>query len=154
MPSLCESARGSIPGASTPDWAEKLGSRDQRPPNRPPKTLGPDRLIAEYSHEFRDPGLYSEDDAAISAKVRTWALEHGDDPDLRIALCGYSGEHEMPGWTEYAWKGARGYASEDNNNRERERIWFSPHCLQFEEQRSLFSNLATADQMAATLEAS
>jgi hypothetical protein len=82
-----------------------------------------------YGHEYRDPYLYAEDDPAISAQVREWCLEHGDDPELRIALCGYDGEHEMPGtWTEVAWKAARGYAGEDNDNRERERIWLSPHC--------------------------
>jgi hypothetical protein len=96
-------------------------------------------LDPPYAHEFRDPYLYSEDDAAISAQVREWALEHGDDPDLRIALCGYEGEHEMPkSWTVHAWKAARGYAAEGNNNRERERIWFSPHCLPIEQQRGLF----------------
>ncbi len=97
-------------------------------------------LDPPYAHEFRDPYLYSEDDASVSAKVREWALEHGDDPDLRIALCGYSGEHDMPGnWTEHAWKGARGYAAEGNNNRELERIWFSPHCLPLESrQLSMF----------------
>lgn len=101
-------------------------------------------LDPPYSHEFRDPYLYSEDDASISAKVREWALERGDDPDLRIALCGYSGEHEMPPtWTEHAWKASRGYAGEGNDNRERERIWFSPHCLPIETQRSLFSEVAT-----------
>lgn len=96
-------------------------------------------LDPPYSHEFRDAYLYSEDDASISAQVREWALEHGDDPDLRIALCGYEGEHEMPtSWTVHAWKGARGYAGADNENRDRERIWFSPHCLPIERQRSLF----------------
>jgi hypothetical protein len=90
-------------------------------------------LDPPYAHEFRDPYLYSEDDPAVSALVREWALEHGNDPELRIALCGYAGEHEMPAtWTEHAWKGARGYASEDNSNRELERIWFSPHCLPLE----------------------
>jgi hypothetical protein len=102
-------------------------------------------LDPPYSHEFRDPYLYSEDDGAISALVREWALEHGDDPDLRIALCGYDGEHEMPStWTEHAWKAARGYASADNENRKRERIWFSPHCLQLEQQRSLFQEASNA----------
>ncbi len=97
-------------------------------------------LDPPYAHEFRDPYLYSEDDASVSAKVRLWAIEHGDDPDLRIALCGYSGEHDMPAsWTEHAWKGARGYAAAGNNNRELERIWFSPHCLPIEQQRSLFT---------------
>jgi hypothetical protein len=96
-------------------------------------------LDPPYSHEFRDPYLYSEDDTSVSAKVRAWALEHGDDPDLRIALCGYAGEHEMPkSWTEHAWKGARGYAAEGNSNRELERIWFSPHCLGLTAQQSLF----------------
>lgn len=94
-------------------------------------------LDPPYAFEFRDPYLYAEDDATISALVREWALEHGDDPDLRIALCGYEGEHEMPGWTCHAWKAARGYAAEGNDNRERERIWFSPHCLPVEQQLSL-----------------
>ncbi len=66
----------------------------------------------------------------MSEQVAEWAVEHGDDPDLRIALCGYAGEHDMPPtWREYSWKAARGCAAEDNDNRERERIWFSPHCL-------------------------
>lgn len=88
-------------------------------------------LDPPYSFEFRDPYLYSEDDATISAQVREWALEHGDDPDLRIALCGYEGEHDMPpSWRKVGWKAARGYAAEGNENRKLERIWFSKHCLQ------------------------
>lgn len=103
-------------------------------------------LDPPYSHEFRDPYLYSEDDAKVSDLVRAWALDHGDDPDLRIALCGYAGEHEMPAtWTEYAWKGARGYAGADNDNREKERIWFSPHCLPLEAQRGLFDVARAAE---------
>lgn len=100
-------------------------------------------LDPPYSHEIRDPYLYGEDAVGVSDKVRVWALEHGDDPDLRIALCGYAGEHEMPAnWTAHAWKGARGYAAEGNTNRELERIWFSPHCLPIEQQRSLFERTA------------
>jgi hypothetical protein len=69
------------------------------------------------------------------------AVEHGPDPDLRIALCGYEGEHEMPGWTKHAWKAARGYAGESNENRQLERIWFSPHCLPIADaQASLFGS--------------
>ncbi len=86
-------------------------------------------LDPPYDPKRRDPHLYGVDDDGVAIRARTWALEHGDDPDLRIALCGYAGEHDMPGWTEYAWKGARGYAGDANTNRERERIWFSPHCL-------------------------
>jgi hypothetical protein len=112
-------------------------------------------LDPPYSHEYRDPYLYSEDDPAISAKVREWALEHGDDPDLRIALCGYAGEHEMPKtWTEHAWKAARGYAGEGNDNRELERVWFSPHCLPIDEQRTLFSSPVRDSDRLPVLEAS
>ena len=57
-------------------------------------------------------------------------------PMLRIALCGYDGEHEMPdGWTVLEWKARGGYASvsdgesDGKENCKRERIWFSPHCL-------------------------
>lgn len=87
-------------------------------------------LDPPYAHELRAAYLYAEDDATISTRVRAWAIANGDDPDLRIALCGYEGEHEMPPtWEVHAWTAARGYAGANNDNRERERIWFSPHCL-------------------------
>jgi hypothetical protein len=76
---------------------------------------------------------YSHDED-VSAAVREWALEHGDDPKLRIALCGYEGEHEMPGWDCIAWHAGGGYgrSARGKSNRHRERIWFSPHCLRDE----------------------
>jgi hypothetical protein len=77
--------------------------------------------------------LYAHD-TDVSAAVREWALAHGDDPRFRIALCGYEGEHEMPGnWTIYRWKAQGGYAHQGEGkgkiNRERECVWFSPHCI-------------------------
>lgn len=96
-------------------------------------------LDPPYAAELRDDGIYGEDAAGLSEQVRHWAIEHGEDPDLRIALCGYAGEHDMPAsWTEYSWKAPRGYAAEGNDNREKERIWFSPHCLPLQQQGSLF----------------
>jgi len=67
----------------------------------------------------------------ISNAVREWAIANGDHPLLRIALCGYEGEHELPGWECVAWKANGGYALTDTAvaNSKRERIWFSPHCL-------------------------
>lgn len=97
-------------------------------------------LDPPYSHELRDPHLYSEDDARISEQVGEWAREHGGDPELRIALCGYEGEHDLPGWKIYKWKAARGYAGPNNDNRERETVWFSPHCLPLDEQPTLFGS--------------
>lgn len=76
----------------------------------------------------------------VSAAVREWAIANGGNPLLRIALCGYVGEHEMPGdWSCVAWKASGGYAAAAGNheNAKKERIWFSPHCLEAE-QRTLF----------------
>lgn len=66
--------------------------------------------------------------------MREWALANGDSPEFRIALCGYDTEHEMPeSWECVAWKTNGGYGSQSDKrgreNKHRERIWFSPHCL-------------------------
>jgi site-specific DNA-adenine methylase len=79
--------------------------------------------------------LYSaeEHEEPLSARVRRWALEMGERPDMRIALCGYEGEHDMPAtWECVAWRAKGGYANAgdgSNLNRHRERVWFSPACL-------------------------
>jgi DNA adenine methylase len=88
-------------------------------------------LDPPYSHDLRER-CYSEDHD-ISADVRAWALEHGDEPNFRIALCGYEDEHKlhMPSsWEMVPWKAHGGYSRSERGvaNRERERIWFSPHC--------------------------
>ena len=64
---------------------------------------------------------------------------------MRIALCGYEGEHAMPEtWECVAWKTKGGYASQstahDNPNARRERIWFSPHCEKACRQLGLFGD--------------
>ena len=95
-----------------------------------------------YDTSLRAKRIYTHDRDGLAAEVRAWALKHGDDPDLRICLAGYFDEHaaHMPAsWTVHRWKGARGYAGEDNDNREEETLWFSPHCLPLEQQRSLFA---------------
>ncbi|MFB1482246.1 DNA adenine methylase [Corallococcus sp. RDP092CA] len=80
----------------------------------------------------RDPSIYAEEDLQVAHRVREWALENGDNPRQRIALCGYEGEHSMPStWRCVSWKAPGGYAAARGNheNAQRERIWFSPHCL-------------------------
>ena len=83
----------------------------------------------------RTDRLYSKDSLSVAHAVREWAVANGCNPKLRIALCGYAGEHDMPAdWAEWAWKAMGGYGSQskahDNPNAKRERIWFSPHCLE------------------------
>ena len=91
-------------------------------------------LDPPYATAERTADLYAVD-TEVSAATRAWATERGNDKRLRIALCGYEGEHAMPdGWTAYRWKAKGGYGSQGNGlgreNARREVVWFSPHCLQ------------------------
>lgn len=126
--------------AAVHELAEQLGSRlydlvDGESERLRAATLGIDTahgmtpcgvlLDPPYAHDAREKRLYREDSAELSAVARAWAIEHGDNPALRIALCGWEGEHAMPaGWTLAAWK-----SKGSGKNRGKERIWFSPHCL-------------------------
>jgi len=82
----------------------------------------------------RTDALYSSDSLTVANEVREWAIAQGDDPRIRIALCGYEGEHTMPeSWECIEWKARGGYGSQGENqareNSAKERIWFSPHCI-------------------------
>jgi len=87
--------------------------------------------------------VYSTGDAkGLSSKVREWAVANGENPRLRIALCGYVDEMRMvkmpESWTQVEWRCQGGYNNRgDKKNRERERIWFSPHCLKVPQLRQL-----------------
>ena len=94
----------------------------------------------------RTPALYRSDCLDVAGEARRWALEHGDDPRLRIVLCGYADEHdaEVPAsWRRHRWSSSGAYlgrSEEGSGNRERrhqECLWFSPHCLE-PRQGSLF----------------
>ncbi len=75
----------------------------------------------------RERSIVSAVDDDVSTDVRAWAVASGDNPLLRIALCGYDGECPMPpGWTCLEWKAAGGYGVQgqgrgrENARRERE----------------------------------
>ena len=89
----------------------------------------------------RSANLYATDSLSVAHDVRKWAIENGNDARFRIALCGYENEHAMPDdWESVAWKAVGGYGGQGDGrgraNANRERIWFSPHCLK---PMSLFS---------------
>ena len=72
--------------------------------------------------------VYANDSKTISGDVREWCIANGDNPMLRIALCGHETEHnelEELGWNVETWDKGGGYQGADD----RERIWFSPACL-------------------------
>jgi hypothetical protein len=82
---------------------------------------------------------YAEGDRAVAHDVRAWAVTNGE--RMKIALCGYEGDHEMPAdWRVMKWKAHGGYSSADgeNQNAQRERVWLSPRCDDTTNQRSLF----------------
>jgi len=91
--------------------------------------------------------LYAKEDLSVSHNVRKWAIENGDNPLMRIALCGYAAEHEAEipeTWERFAWKTDGGYGKLGKQtdrgkvNRSREMVWFSPHCLNPTKQKNLF----------------
>lgn len=90
-------------------------------------------LDPPYGEDERTGDLYAVDSGTVAAAVRVWALEWGEDTRMRIALCGYEGEHDLPGWTAVPWKAHGGYGSQGEGrgraNAAREVVWFSPHCL-------------------------
>ncbi len=83
----------------------------------------------------RTSDLYAEDCLQVAHRAREWAVANGDNPQLRIALCGYDGEHALPDrWTCVGWYAGSGYSGQSidteniGRNGNRERVWFSPHC--------------------------
>ena len=97
-------------------------------------------LDPPYSLGIRDRSIYATDIADdkanrdVAAEAREWAIENGNDPDKRIALCGYEGEHTMPSdWHTVGWEAQGGFGnnheSRGKENKRIERIWFSPHCV-------------------------
>jgi DNA adenine methylase len=81
----------------------------------------------------RQDNLYRVDDLDVAHAVRDWCVANGDNQLLKIALCGYEGEHEMPeSWAVHSWSAGEGFgaqAEERSENGKRERIWFSPGCM-------------------------
>ena len=94
-------------------------------------------LDPPYSDEVEQTRVYATDSGTVSNDVRAWCIENGNNSLLRIALCGYEGEgHDILldyGWTAHAWKTAGGYGGGRGGvgdaNRHKERIYFSPACI-------------------------
>ena len=89
--------------------------------------------------------VYGEESRDVAHDVRKWAIENGDNPELRIALCGYD-EHEaeLPAsWSRVYWKANGGFSNQKKSgtrgqeNARRETLYFSRFCLK---QPSLFSS--------------
>lgn len=94
--------------------------------------------------------LYGNCISTLARDARDWAIRNGQDRRLRIVLCGYETEHieAMPA----SWRMVRGQATAayqtraragatqrgNQENRHKERLWFSPGCV--EREPSLFAD--------------
>jgi hypothetical protein len=92
--------------------------------------------------------VYACDSGIVNAAVHDWCLENGGNPMLRIALCGYDGEHndlEKMGWDVFSWKAQGGYGNQSGkrgrDNVHKERMWFSPHCISVTAALPIFASL-------------
>lgn len=77
--------------------------------------------------------LYAKDSTTVGYEVAEWCKQHGDDPKMRIVLCGYDCEYDLPGWRVTSWSSGGGYGRLSRGigvqgNFNRERLWLSPHC--------------------------
>jgi hypothetical protein len=96
-------------------------------------------LDPPYQEEERAAGMYAVETANVAEAVRAWALANGDNPLLRIALCGYETDtYTMPPtWEKVCWTTNGGYGNQGQArgraNSDREVLWFSPSCLKPEE---------------------
>ena len=107
------------------DWQRILGPS-------PTTCIGTTAVFLDPPYASDRSAVYAEESFTVAHDVRAWCMANGDNPQLRIALCGYEGEHEMPAsWDCVAWKANGGYGNSDRGreNAHKERIWFSPACL-------------------------
>lgn len=114
------------------DWVDCLSNSYTKIRNKNPETsaifLDPPYTKGEF-----DSNIY-EGKGGVTSEVMNWCKKNEKDDCLRIALCGYTGlgiSNILSDWEAFNWKRQGGYASqteEDDQNRYRECIWFSPSC--------------------------
>lgn len=91
-------------------------------------------VFLDPPYEFKGRDKVYKEESNVFSDTYQWAIDNGDNPKLRIVLCGYDEGLTFPdGWLEYAWENQGGMANLGNNrgrdNAKKERIWFSPNCL-------------------------
>jgi len=155
---LCSPAKGAAnkEGDSLREWMEALSERLRRVRvccGDWSRVMGP---AVTFGHGLtgifldppygggagRDNEIYRVESKTVAQDVMEWGIANGGNALLRIAICGYEGEREMPGdWEWLAWKSRGGYGSRSQGrgreNSKRERIWFSPGCVKAKREREL-----------------
>lgn len=93
---------------------------------------------------FLDPPYLSSKREEVLYRVETdvfndvckWAIENGNNPRMRIAVCGLENNYKFPDdWSIFNWSTTGGFSSyskgeqRGKENAKKETIWFSPYCL-------------------------
>ena len=121
------------------DWSRVLSSSVTTSHGRTGIFLDPPYTNGEMDYAAGGVG------GALASDVRDWCAANGDDPKLRIVLCGHAGEHDAliaHGWRVRKWTARKGYAVTDDAvaNSASETLWCSPHChAEHVEQPELFA---------------
>jgi site-specific DNA-adenine methylase len=83
-------------------------------------------LDPPYPRHLRDFD-YDTDSEDIWHRAARWAIANGDNPKYRIAVCGYNDAESdalfPPSWSRLFW---RRFGL--GRNKDKECVWFSPHC--------------------------
>jgi len=107
------------------DWRTGVSRFDLDGRSRP----GVRAIFLDPPYSTKHSECYRVDEAGVAEQVREWC--QSADPAWRIALCGYSGEHEQleqEGWSVLPWRSHPGFGHDRTSVKER--IWFSPACVQ------------------------
>ena len=65
-----------------------------------------------------------------NADVAAFCRRLGRQRNLRIVLAGLDGEYDLPGWRVIPWSAGHCFSKPVNSeDRHKERLWLSPHCL-------------------------
>jgi len=123
------------------DWSRVLGDSVLFPVARPGSAGALCGIFLDPPYRSQNSIDYAGGLAVDHAALEAWCRENGARPELRIALCGYEGEYDLPGWGVTEWKAHGGYGRQGDGagraNAARERVWFSPHCLPEHKARTL-----------------
>lgn len=97
-----------------------------------------------YASE-RYKNIYHRDSMTVALEVGEWALERGKRNSYRIVIAGYDDEYSNlieAGWKTERWTARGGYGNQGNKkgkeNKHREMLFISPHCLNQQENNLLF----------------
>lgn len=99
------------------DWKACLGPANHQ------DSWHTDPVGVFFDPPYKGFECYNDGAAGIAADVAGWCKEHGADPAYRIVLCGYEGEHDLPGWYQIPW-GTLGRVAK----KRQEILWASPTC--------------------------